>query len=237
VSTFNAFYIRKQATDDETRSAILRLYPKAAVLDFTNFLGGILSSGDIEPPEDKLSALSAQLATDVIWIGYSTVTESFLFHHWRTGSVLRVLYYGCAKEGTWDRVEGQPEPWECEYFWDEESLESQLESAKTDDERQELRKLWKDGLIIKGETIPSAGSDVAGEAVMSHYGLFSESDYHPPNSDWVPVTNKDRFGCLFVLILLVFACVLASHYGHLLALLTAIFVLVIGFHVYKRIFK
>src|SRR5262245_14571771 len=136
MSTFNAFYIRKKAADKETRAAILSLYPKADVQTSDDFIGGVLSSDDIEPPEQKLSALSAKLATDVFWVSYQTTAGSFIYHHWLDGKHLRALMYGCMKEGRWERVEGKAEEWEQECFWDEESLEMNLEDAKTEAERK-----------------------------------------------------------------------------------------------------
>src|SRR6266699_61453 len=130
MSTFNAFYVRKQPADDATRAAILSLYPKARVEVTADFIGGVLSLDDSKPPEQALSELSAKLGTDVLWVTYQTTAESFVFHHWRKGLQLRALWYGCANEGTWERVEGEAEPWEREAFWDDESLESLLECAE-----------------------------------------------------------------------------------------------------------
>src|SRR5262245_8918344 len=103
MSTFNAFYIRRKAPDKATRSAILNLYPKARVEVFDDFIGGLLSSDDLEPPEQKLSALSAKLATDLIWVTFQTTAGSFVYHHWQKGLHLRALVYGCEKEGRWER--------------------------------------------------------------------------------------------------------------------------------------
>jgi hypothetical protein len=171
MSTFNAFYVRKKAADKVTRSAILGLYPKAQVETFDEFMGGILSADDLEPPEQKLVALSANLATDVIWVTYQTTAGSFIYHHWQNRAHLRALMYGCAEEGQWDRVEGKAEEWEKECFWDEESLEMNLEEARSDAERKKLKKLWSDGVLLEGSELPVAGDDTAVEAVMEYYGF------------------------------------------------------------------
>lgn len=171
MSTFNAFYVRKKATDKATRSAILSLYPKAHVETHDEFVGGVLSADDIEPPEQKLSALSKKLATDVIWVAYQTTAGSFIYHHWQNGAHLRALMYGCLKGGTWDRVEGEAEEWEQECFWDEESLEMNLKEAKSAAERKKLKKLWTDGVLTEGNDLPVAGDDTAVEEVMEYYGF------------------------------------------------------------------
>jgi len=170
VSTFNAFYVRRKATAKVTRSAVLSVYPNARVEIFDNFIGGLLSGDELEPQEQKLSALSARLETDVIWVTFQTTAGSFAYHHWHSGTHQRALTYGYIKEGRWDRVEGVAEPWE-DFFWDKESLERCLELAKSDAERKKLKKLWSDGVLIKGSEVPYPGSDLAVETIMEHYGF------------------------------------------------------------------
>jgi hypothetical protein len=175
MSTFNAFYVRKKATDKDTRAAVKSLFPKASVEDFDEFVGVVLTPDEFEPPEKKLSALSAKLATDVIWVGYQTTAGSFVYHHWLAGTHLRALVYGCAKEGVWERVEGQAEEWEAEQFWGKEELKMCLANfAKSDAERKKLKQMWADGVLVEGSPLPVAGDDTAVEAIMAHYGLEYE---------------------------------------------------------------
>jgi hypothetical protein len=206
MSTYNAFYVRRQGSDDATRGAIAGLYPKAKVQMLPEFVGAILSRNDMEPPEQKLKELSASLRTDVIWVTFQTTAESFIFHHWREGEQLRVLWYGCAEEGVWGRAEGQVEPWEADEFWSEEPLEAALECAETESEQGKLRRLWKDRVIRKGQTDPSVSSEDAVLAVMEHYGLFN--DDAPLSQSSSTQSNKkgkskSGYGCLVVLLLIV----------------------------------
>jgi hypothetical protein len=190
MSTYNAFYVRKQAPDDVTRAAIVNLYPKASIEISTDFVGGVLSRDDFEPPEQKLAELSAKLDTDVIWVTFQSNAGSFIFHHWRAGTQMRALWYGCANEGTWDRVEGEPEPWERDAFWGRESLECLLEFAETDGEKERLQKLWKSGVLVKGQTEPLVSSNDAVWDVMEHFGLYADKEAQesqPPSS---PVANS-----------------------------------------------
>jgi hypothetical protein len=176
MSTYNALFVRKKGTDKQTRTAMLSVYPKAKLEVSGSFVGGVLSDTEWEASETKLAALSAKLATDVFWVTYQNTVGSFIYHHWHNGVHLRTLMYGCLKEGKWDKVEGQAEPWEKECFWDKESLKMCLEEAKSDAERKRITKLWKDGVLIKGSALPVAGDDVAVNAVMEHYefGWFAE---------------------------------------------------------------
>jgi len=170
--TYNAFYLRKNAADDAMREAILSLYPKARIEMPPDYIGAVLSRDDSEPPEQKLAELSGKFATDVIWVTCQTTAESFIFHHWRSGEQLRALWRACAHEGTWDRAEGKPEPWEAAEFWSQDALEGALECAESDSERRKLERLWKEQAISKGQTEPGVSSEDAVHAVMEHYGLF-----------------------------------------------------------------
>jgi hypothetical protein len=207
MGTFNAFYVRKLAAEDATRTAILSLYPEARIQKLPDFFGAILSDDDTEPPEQRLAELSAKIATDVIWLGYQTTAVSFIFHHWRAGEQLRALWYGCASEGTWDRVEGQAEPWEAEEFWSKDGLEAALEYAEGEAESRKLRRLWKERVIHKGQSQPAAGSDDSVRAVMEHYNLFSDEAPLPPKSG--AKEEKKDYGCLYVLLFIVVVFIFA----------------------------
>jgi hypothetical protein len=212
MSTYNALYVRKQGADDATKAAIAGLYPTADIQTLPEFVGAILSRDDMEPPEEKLKELSGSLGTDVIWVAFQSTAESFIFHHWRAGEQLRVLWYGCAEEGVWERAEGQAEPWEAEEFWSEEALEEALECAETESEQRKLRRLWKDRVIRKGQTDPSVSSEDAALAVMEHYGLCSDD---APLSKLSSTKrnkkgkSKGGYGCLVVLLLIVAIVVFA----------------------------
>ena len=208
--TYNAFYLRKQAADDAMREAISSLYPKARIEMPPDFIGAVLSRNDIKPPEQSLADLSSKFATDVIWVTCQTTAESFIFHHWRAGEQLRGLWYGCASEGTWERAEGQAEPWEAQEFWSRDALESALECAKSDSERRELEQLWKEQVIRKGQTEPSVSSEDAVAAVMQHYWLYDPNpggtaDVRAGGAAPTPLSTGAR-----VLRLLIWAAILCS---------------------------
>lgn len=184
MSTFNAFYIRKQGADNVIKSAIAGLYPKAGIQMLPEFFGAIVSRDDIEPPEQKLLELSANLGTDVIWITFQTTAESFIFHHWRAGEQLRALWYGCANEGTWERVDGAVEPWERAAFWDEET----------------------DEILQKGAVEPAVSSEDSAHAAMEYYGLFVDEESESEEPSGPPpwrTTPKQRYGCWLFFLLIV----------------------------------
>src|SRR5207302_10005083 len=97
------------------------------------------------PSENELAdlrALSREFDTDVLWLGFSSVSDSFRFHHWRSGRQLRALAFGWfGEQGLWELAEGDPEPWEREALFDPHVLAIWSEGAG-EAEVAELRRVW-----------------------------------------------------------------------------------------------
>jgi len=125
-----------------------------------------------EPPIDELIRLSSDLGTDVIWLSFRSVVDAFQFHHWRSGSLLRSLVFGCYgdEERTWNQVEGQPEPWERSALFDPKQLEFLLtEIAQSDDEKRELERIWHREEIVPARQEPGMDARGVAWAVAKHY--------------------------------------------------------------------
>lgn len=178
MATFVAFYIRKTATEPDPQAAILQLYPSAEIEQLPEFVGGFLTPDDYQAPEQNLCALSGRLATDIVWVTYQTAAESFIYHHWHNGHVVRSLVYGCDEEGLWEKVEGQAEPWEEQAFWSDADLEAALDWEEDHAIKQTLRNHWATKIIREGESIPSISSMDAVSAAMAHFGLFSADEIY-----------------------------------------------------------
>lgn len=205
MSTFNGLYIHSQPSEEEARAAILGLYPEARI-EVGEFVSGILSRDEMEPPEQALKEISAKLNTDVIWITFQTTAESFIFHHWGSGTQMRALWYGCANEGTWERVEGKAEPWEAEAFWSEDALESMLECVESSAEQKRIKQLWKVRVIRKGQSEPSVSSEDAAQAAMEYYGLLDEEVSPAPSISAEEAAKDQRrrnWGCVWIIVVLV----------------------------------
>jgi hypothetical protein len=72
----------------------------------------VKASGDASPPREVMTQLSRELATDVLWLSVQPAVDAFEYVHYKAGSVLRVLVYGCTEERVWEAIEGAPQPWE-----------------------------------------------------------------------------------------------------------------------------
>jgi hypothetical protein len=166
MGTLNAFYVR--ASGDSTPLAIQQRFPLAGIEPGEVFVG--VMHDNFEPPHKDLALLSEELATDVIWLSFQSVVDAFEFHHWQKGKALRSLVFGCyAEERTWERVEGEPEAWEREAFFDPKNLRYPMESAKTDQEKHEFERIWRDAELMPGRTEPNIDSREAAWKCAQHY--------------------------------------------------------------------
>jgi hypothetical protein len=170
MGTWNAFYVRAQNEDPIV--AIRERFPDVEIESSAGFLGVKMPDDAFEGPESSLAALSTHLATDVIWLGFQSTVDAFQFHHWRSGQHIRALVYGCFQdERTWERVEGEPEPWEREILFSQRELEHVLKYAASGSERHELQRVWRDADISPGRTEPGLDSQDCAHKIAAHYKL------------------------------------------------------------------
>lgn len=168
MGTWNAFYVLTK--NDSDTSVIRAKFPSGEIVPGPEFIGVQLGVEAFPPPTDGLVRLSAELNTDVIWLSFQSTVDAFEFHHWRAGVTLRSLVFGCYKdERTWELVEGEPEPWEREAFFDAKGLRFPLEYAKTDEKRRELERIWREAELLPGRTEPSLDSCDSAWKVAEYY--------------------------------------------------------------------
>lgn len=105
-----AIHIR--TVDHKTAAAIVNRYGGAFTEVGSDFYAIDCSTREFQCPENELIAFSDQLNTDVIWLVFESVTDSFEFGHWCCGGRTRKLCYGGNSERVWSSVEGDEEPWE-----------------------------------------------------------------------------------------------------------------------------
>jgi hypothetical protein len=86
---------------------------------------------------------------------------------------VRSLVFGCYgdDERTWNQVEGLPEPWEREAFFDPRGLEIPLEFAQSEDEKRELERIWREAEIVPDRHEPSIDARETARAVAEFYHL------------------------------------------------------------------
>jgi hypothetical protein len=65
-----------------------------------------------------------------------------------------LVYGSFLEERTWERVEGQSEPWERDVLFSQRELEHVLKYAKGELERRELQRIWREAEILPGRIKP-----------------------------------------------------------------------------------
>jgi hypothetical protein len=167
MGTLNAIYVR---TTGEQRALLRAEYPTARTERGLEFHVIEQPRTAFNPPEDELAALSARLDTDVLWLTFQSAADAFRFHHWRSGKHLRSLVYAYVEQCVWERVEGEPEPWEREAFFDPRQLADVLKDAKKK-AATELRRFWQKAEVAVGRTVPILAAREAARSVAEFYHL------------------------------------------------------------------
>jgi hypothetical protein len=172
VGTLNSVHVRKSSDEEAAHSALIGLFPLAEIDPGDELLGAVLPNDAFVPPAAELLDLSQRLQTDVIWLGFQSAVDAFQFHYWKEGRLLRSLVYGAfEEERTWERVEGEPEPWEREVLFDQQALTRRLEYVESEAEKGELERIWSAAEILPGRDDPSLDAQDCAFKVAEFYGL------------------------------------------------------------------
>jgi hypothetical protein len=171
MGTLFAIHVRASKTD--RLSARLARYGPAFTESGSAFCAVELSRFD-GPSVNELAdfcALSRELDTDVLWLGFCSVSDSFRFHHWKSGREVRALAFGWFKEqGLWEQAEGDPEPWERSAFFLPRTLAIWSEEAD-EAEAQEMRRVWAAAEVRADRVIPPIDARESARAVATFYEL------------------------------------------------------------------
>src|SRR4051812_43341069 len=171
MGTWNGFYVRREQPDVAIEAAIRGRFPQAIVEHSPKFSGARMPDEAYEPPERELAALSSQLATDVIWLGFQSTVDAFLFGHWRAGAPVRTLVHGCREEAVWERAEGAPQDWERSVFFPPENLNRALKYAESPAQREELKRRWQAARIEAGTVEPGIDARDCAHQIARHFEL------------------------------------------------------------------
>lgn len=169
MGTLNAIYVR--AKNVSIAPVIWKKFPEAKVQSGEEFISFVLPDEEFEPPMKDLAQWSADLATEVIWLSFQSVVDAFQFHHWRGGSLLRSLVFGCygEEERLWNEVEGQQEPWEHAAFFDPAALDIPLKFAQSEEEKLNLERIWQNEELVPDGGEPNIDARESARKVAEFY--------------------------------------------------------------------
>ncbi len=116
-----------------------------------DFIGVTLDSDDYGSPTCDLAKLSTEFGTDVIWLSFQSVVDAFQFRHWRAGTLVRSLVFGCYgdEERTWTEADGEPEPWEREAFFDPKTLKIRFGVCRrVTKKKASFERIWREAELL-----------------------------------------------------------------------------------------
>jgi hypothetical protein len=168
MGTLNAIYVRA----DHAKAALLKVtYPTAYTEANSDFYAIDLPRDHFDCPTDELRKLSRELETDVLWITFQSTSDSFAYYHWRSGTFLRNLMYGCSEQGMWEHVEGYAERWEYSALFPQRDLQWLLESSEDEVEKQHTRRVYTQGILETGSMLPMVDARESARAIAEYYEL------------------------------------------------------------------
>jgi len=103
----------------------------------------------VDDGESSARALSQALLGEVIWIIVQTTASVIGVTHFESGRVVRRLEFA---DGSWQRVEGQPQPWEAQLFSSAE-LDAAKEVGSPEDDA-ELERAFANRTLEAGSGLP-----------------------------------------------------------------------------------
>ena len=174
------FYVR---LDPARRSEMLDALRSAVAGEGTLYdrgTHGVVLWHDFDPPVALMAQLSGELQAEVIWLSFQRQVDAFEFARWEDGILRRHLVYGCyEQERTWEKVEGDPEPWEAAALFDPRELERRIATARetdpefrmTAEHEEELREIWRERRLAADSFEPNIIARDTAEAVAIAYGL------------------------------------------------------------------
>lgn len=176
MSSSISIHILKPACGMTAEAAARCLFPEAEIQSDDDGVNVFMPETGLYPKEGTLANASLWLRTDVICVGFQSTANLFYFAHFKGGVKLRVLAYfafdwNWNSSCVWQRVEGQPEPWESSAFWQMGGLACELDNAGSSPERFRIERIWDAGTLIAGETTPSISAEGATDWVRDHYNL------------------------------------------------------------------
>jgi hypothetical protein len=136
-----------------------------------DFIGVRLSRSPGPKTVAKLERISKLLETDVMILGFQGAMDCFEFHHWQSGRHIRSLVYGLEEERVWERADGTPEPWEREFLFHPKQMALDLEEAEDDEQRETIRRIYREARIEVGQIAPGISSKMTAETIAHHYGF------------------------------------------------------------------
>ena len=125
--------------------------------------------------QGDVQTLAARVEREVIYLGFSSVSDSFQFTHCVAGKTLRHLQYGCyVEQGLWEEVEGEPESSEQSAFFNPKDFRA--DPSDEPDFVADRRRIFEIQRVVKNETLHMIDARESARAAAVHYRFTGWSD-------------------------------------------------------------
>jgi len=186
MTTSGARYVRLGDRDAGLASLRAR-FGDAAIqsADDSAYAAILVATPSLQP--DDLTDLSLEFG-EAFSLQTQTIADLLVYDHFRAGKRTRGLTY--AGEAGWQRVVGEPEPWEQRVFFAKARLEELLLELEDDTsdattlerEAAELRRLWAGGRLEEGNARPAIDLRAVTRAIATHQALPALAQVARPSS-------------------------------------------------------
>jgi hypothetical protein len=188
MGSMTRLYIR---CENESFLATIRgRYPAAHIESPSLFASTVVEPDKRFTPSD-CERNSRELNTEIIYLAFSSVTDSLQFTHSIHGKTLRHIQYGMyIEQGLWEEVAGNPEPWETPAFFPPRSMEILADYRPDDPDYERLSEIYGQCLIRASENYPMINARESARAAAKHYRLTDWLD------DWHSIDREEPIGPL-----------------------------------------
>jgi hypothetical protein len=169
--------------DDQTAVVQLsRRFPDASIEPPSAFASVPMVSDEPMVPAE-LDRISKELGTEIIYLAFSSVTDSFQFTRSISGSTVRHLQYGMyVEQGLWEEVGGSAEEWEKPAFFTRDMPADELQDHP---DRDRIAEIYAKGTVSGGEIYPMIDARESARAAAVHYRLTDWLD------NWNDMEQRD----------------------------------------------
>jgi len=132
--------------------AEIRVHYPSASLDAGAKFARISVSGHARFRPADVRAIADQTQKEVIYLSFSSVTDSLQFTRCTPGTLHRHLQHGMyVEQGLWEEVEGDPEPWEPEAFFPAKMIQG-WDDPDDREQKRRMEELYDRRFVVQGET-------------------------------------------------------------------------------------
>lgn len=145
-------------------------YPTALIESPSLFASATVETDEYFRIEDG-ERISQELEAEIIYLAFSSVTDSFQFTHCMHGKTLRHLRYGMFEQGLWEEVAGPAEPWETEAFFPDSATKFLADFDPGNPDYERLSEIYGRRIVSVSKTHPMIDARESARTAAMYYRL------------------------------------------------------------------